>query len=331
MINILYAASDLENSKIQLSRFLKASENKAYNIKIAAFKKSAPKNVHIDWTLDALLDFFKPNTWSLENPNFHIYYEQVKSFKPDLIISDMEYFTSYVANTLNIPLWQCSSSLINYGILKGKKYNLGLWGKYSFIIQQNALNRQQRDRYIIENSNKIFIYSHFGDLFPSPELNKNFEWIRPYHSIGKVSIPCEHNIVAGMLANDKKIFSLLNKYKDSVAFSEFELENYENILLKSMTNQEEYFCNLRNSNLFLCQGQTSFLADAFYNNKYSIVIPNFKDNECITNAIYSEHFKLSSNIYDIKSNIEKYYKYIITSQYNNKIAFLHQKVDEFIK
>ena len=54
-IKILYAAGNTSNSKIQLSRFLKAIADKPYTIKVAAYKNSSP-SIHIDWTLDYLLN-----------------------------------------------------------------------------------------------------------------------------------------------------------------------------------------------------------------------------------------------------------------------------------
>src|SRR5215472_2925063 len=123
-MKILYAASNNQNAKIQLSRFLDAIGTN-HQIKIAAYKKSTPSGVNVDWTLDALLNIYRPNLLSLHNDNLDIYYEQVRSYNPDVVVSDMEYFTSYVANDLNITLIQCSSSIINFAL--ERKYNLKLF------------------------------------------------------------------------------------------------------------------------------------------------------------------------------------------------------------
>src|SRR5574338_1119629 len=101
-MKILYAASNNLNAKIQLSRFLKAMDGSKHQIKIAAYKTSSPKDISIDWTLDALLNIYKPDLLSLHNDNLNIYFEQIKNFQPDLVISDLEYFTSYVSSDLNL-------------------------------------------------------------------------------------------------------------------------------------------------------------------------------------------------------------------------------------
>src|SRR5271155_1177897 len=109
-MKILYAAGDNTNACTQLSRFVQAMPN--HQIKVAAYQQSSPKGMNIDWTLNCLLNVFTGQI--AENDNLKIYYDQIVYFAPDLIISDLEYFTSYLAGVGNIPLWQCSSSLINY-------------------------------------------------------------------------------------------------------------------------------------------------------------------------------------------------------------------------
>lgn len=326
-LKILYAAANSENSKIQLSRFLSAVKGKPYQIKIAAYKKSSPKNVNIDWTLDCLLNIFRPNHLSLDNDNFKLYLKQVKYFNPDLIISDLEYFTSQLANILEITLWQCSSSLINFAVSFDDKYNLGIFKKYSFIFHRNPLH-SQRIINLLVNSNQNLVYSHLGDLESSPTLKENFQWVRPYSKTGKIFPTCHHNIVGATLSNNKKMISFLKDIPDSVLFSQFNNEQYENILMKDINNDDEYFCNLQNSYLYACEGQTSFLADAFYNEKYSAIIPNFNESECILNSLFSTHFKLSSIIYSKENSLIELMSNRIELSINPNIKYLHQRLEE---
>jgi hypothetical protein len=325
MLKILYAASNNENAKIQLARFIKAMVGKPVIIKVAAYKKSSPKGTPINWTLDCLLNIFNPEHISLDNDNLKTYFDQVKYFAPDLVISDLEYFTSYVANELNITLWQCSSSIINFALTTKYKYNLGIFSNYAYILNKNPIHTQRLVN-IIDNSNCNFVYSHFGDTISQPPLKENFEWIRPYHSVGKEYIPCEHNVVAGLNYNNKDILDMLKAYPDSIVFSNFQDETHYNLLIKTIDNEEEYFCNLRNSNLFVNEGQTSFLADAFYNHKYSIVVPNIEDAECIINSSISERLKLSTCIF-LSQDLNYYNNLSVTPHYNENIKFLHEKID----
>lgn len=326
-MKILYAASNNYNAFIQLSRFMKAMDGSKHQIKIAAYKKSSPKNLSIDWTLDCLLNFYLPEQMGLtNNDNLQIYYDQIKYYAPDLIISDLEYFTGYLANVMNITTWQCSSTLINYGLDKSEKYNLGIFKYYAYALHREE---QVRQRFInlCDNSNGNFIYSHFGDTAQSPKLQDNFQWIRPYHQIGKQSIPCQHHIIAGLPHSNKKIIKKLGKYSDTIVFTSSSQENYHNVIVKDIANQEEYFCNLKNSPLFICQGQTSFLADAFYNGKYSLTYPDYQDAEAILNSHISSHLGLSGSI-TLTEDLDIYQDKIVEPMYNENINYLHQEIEK---
>lgn len=327
MLKILYATSNNSGAKIQLARFMKAMQDKPYIVKVAAYQKSSPK-INIDWTLNCLLNIYKPDLISLDNDNFAIYLDQVKYFAPDLIISDLEYFTSQVANILNTTLWQCSSSMLNFALSHEEKYNLGAFKHYSYVLNKHPLHTQ-RTVNLIDNSNCNFVYSHLGDIENSPKLKEQFEWIRPYHVTGKYAVPCQHNVIAATLGNNKKILHLLKKHNDSVVFSDFDGEEYSNLLVKDIGNEEEYSCNLKNSNVFVCEGQTSFLADAFYNQKYSVILTDLKDAECILNAAFAEKAQISSVIYDSATDLNVYMNRKITNQLNDTTQFLHERIWEY--
>lgn len=320
-LKILYATGENSNGRIALSRFMKAVQDTPHIIKIAAFKKSSPKNMSIDWTLNCLHNIFDPKIDMLDNEYFITYYEQVKSFNPDLIISDLEYFTSYIGNILNTTVWQCSSSMLNFALPHSEKYNTGL-AKYIHLLKYD---NNQKIVNILENSNYNFVYSHFGDLQNRPKLKDNFKWVRPYHVAGKKYIPCQHNVVAGLLSNNKQILSLLKKYPDSVVFTEFYKEQYSHLALKDIGDYDEYACNLRNCCFFVCEGQTSFLADAFYNNKQAVVLPDFYDVECVINSIFSEKLKLSKTMYGNEIQLEG--SEDISHSYRDDVKFLHEHLE----
>jgi hypothetical protein len=325
MLKILYAAQNNVNSKIQLTRFLNAMCGTQHRIKIAAYKISSPQNVSIDWTLDCLQNMFKPEHVTLDNDNFITYYNQVKHYNPDLIISDMEYYTSEIANTLGTALWQCSSSMINFALTNEYKYNLGIFKRYAFLFNRNPLHSQRMIN-IQDNSNCNYVYSHFGDCQSPPSLKEGYEWIRPYHQVGKIRVPCQHNVVGGILGSNKPLISLLKRHADSVCFTDFQGETYANPMVKDIRNQEEYFCNLRNSNLFACAGQTSFLADAFYNSKHSVVLVNLEDPECVINSTISEKLGLSTSIYQPQEELPLAQPFEIVP--SERIKFLHERIEE---
>lgn len=324
-MKILYAASNNLNAKIQLTRFLKAMQGSKHQIKVAAFKLSSPEGINIDWTLDCLLNIYRPELMTLDNDNLRIYYEQVKYYEPDLIISDLEYFTSYIANVLNIKVWQCSSSLVNIAMERSEKYNLGVFKHFSFLIERDE-EQKNRTLNLLENSNGNFVYSHFGDTEAPPKIREGFEWVRPYHQVGKYNVPCQHFIIGAIPDGNKELIAFLRKQPDAVVFVESPSETYSELRVKDIKNAEEYFCNLQNCGYFLCQGQTSFLADAYYNGKWSIIYPDYEDAEAVLNSAISRHLKLS-RIIDLDEKLGNR-ALDIKPSYNPSIKFLHEKVNE---
>lgn len=324
-MKILYAASNNQNSRIQLSRFLREVDS-SHQIKIAAYKKSSPDGVNIDWTLDALLNIYRPHLFSLDNDNFSIYLQQVKDYAPDLVISDLEYFTSMVARELNLHIWQCSSLMINFALTRKEKYGLGLFKNYAYVVSKESVNTQRLIN-VIDNSNRNFVYSHYGDTNSPPSIQTNFEWIRPYCQLAKNYVPCQHFITAGLYNNDKRLINLLRKYPDSVIFMERCQEQHRDLHVKDIRIEHEYYCNLKNSNFFACQGQTSFLADAFYNSKYSLIYPNYDDSESVTNSQISQNLNLGS-IMTYSADINSVICPDVQPVLSGKIKYLHEHIKE---
>lgn len=323
-MKILYAASHNHNAKIQLSRFLREMEGSEHQIKVAAYKKSSPKGINIDWTLDALLNVYRPDLLSLHSDNLSIYLEQVKDFAPDLIISDLEYFTSCAAIDLNIPLWQCSSSLINYALVRNEKYNLGLFKYHAHALNRDTVHSQRMVN-ILDNSDKNFVYSHYGDMSDPPSLMEGFHWIRPYHQITRNYIPCQHFITAAFSVPDKKLIAFLKNYSDSIVFIDDPRERYDDLQVKDIRIEDEYYCNLKNSVFYVCQGQTSFLADAFYNGKYALVFPDYEDAESLTNSQLAQKIGVGS-IMTYTDGLPD--QLLVEPVYSSSIKYLHEHIEE---
>ncbi len=326
MIKIVYAAGNSLNSKIQLKRFLNAIKNKNYRIKVAAYKKSSPVNTNIDWTLDALLDFRKPSRFTFDSDNFQTFYDQVKAFSPDLIISDLEHFSSYIANQLGCILWQYSSIYIYHALERHYKEAMAFKRHYREAMTAEP-NYEQTIKNLILNSDKNYICSHFGDVPNPPQIASNFEWVRPYHQIGKISKPCKHNIVAGMSNNHKPILNALNQNEDCVAFTDGCIEYYRNIVIKPFINEEEYYCNLKNCSLMVSQGQTTFLSDAYYNGKFSALYLDYSDMECVTNGMISDKLFFSKTMPINGDKLDDFLNIDHEPKYNSGIDMIHKKIE----
>ena len=78
--------------------------------------------------------------------------------------------------------------------------------------------------------------------------------------------------------------------------------------------------------MFVSSGQESLLADAYYNNKYSVIIPDFTDAECIISSMFDEKYKLGSIIYDRKE-LPNFFGRKVISEKKENIFQLHDFLD----
>lgn len=263
-IKILYAADNRLGSFYQLQRFLWATNSKNYEIKIAAYEKSMG-NLYVDYTLDCLLNFSDKYDAISYNGNYKYYYNEIKRFNPDLIITDCEIFTALVALELNIKYWQCSPMLLRYVLSEDMIYNTGWTKKYEELFSKD------HKRKIYENSSVLgadrkFVISNLCDITNKISLPNGYKWARP----------------------------------------DFILQN-----------QMPHNYSVNN-------GLSYPLFDAFYNQQYSFIKPNYSEYESIMQSFIYEKFGFGKITNGIISSV---YNQIDIS-INNNIKFLHEYLGE---
>ena len=231
---------------------------------------------------------------------------------------------------LNIPMWQCSSSFIDLAIKNNRKYRLKLFTNFSKILDKRTEHYNKYVIHILDNSDKKLLYSHLNDVDNSIEIKDDFEWISPYHNLGKTSQICKHNTVIISDVLDKNIINNIKNNHDNVYFTKYINKFYENIKLKKINNESEYYCNLKNSNFFICNGELSYLADAYYNGKKPLIFVDYKDKDSVINSTIADKFNCGTIFNSI--NYQKYFSNnqdIVSNKRNN--LFLHEKINNYFK
>jgi hypothetical protein len=319
-LKILYASSQKTGTNEQLNRFLQAIVPSNYIVKIAAYygvRCIRP----VDWILNALHDVFCFDRFSMDGDNLEIYYQQIKNFHPDLIISELEPFTSHVAALLQLPIWQISPFLLWEGW--DGSHPIGLERRYQHLLPE--IKEHRRMLAMLAASNANLICSHLGDLAEPPRIKSGFDFIRPYHFIGHHSVPCQHRVVGITTNNNRALIRLLSSYDDAILFTDVLSEMFPQLTLKDAKNAAEYSCNLFNSPHFICRGDIGHLADAFYNGKYCVVMPDFTDRNSVVNAYLNQHFQLGQSLYGDKDRLPIQIA-VPLPHYNPQIKLLHERL-----
>lgn len=295
-MKILYAAGNRIGSFYQLKRFL-GSVSKRHTIKIAAYKKSMG-DLDVDYNLDSLLNFTNPEGISF-NGNYNYYANEIRRFAPDLIISDFEIYTSIMAGELKIKLWQFSPVNLYYALDAKTKQASGIHKYYSHLIESNH-KKSDYINYILNNSDRKFVLSHLCDCAAAPSLIDGFEWVRPSFILGEGGSNFDNVIV--LPKTNKKIIDEF-KNKNSILFSPFYFEKYDRMLVANI-NSDDYALPLDNCKIFITDGTATFLADAFYNQKYCFSITRYDDIEAVIGSFMNEYCKLGKMDLGNSSTVE---------------------------
>jgi hypothetical protein len=288
-MKILYAAGNRLGSFFQLKRFLDSVKDQNHKIKIAAYKKSMG-TLDIDYTLDSLLNFSSPESGMSFNGNYKYYYNEIKRFAPDLIISDFEIYTSIIALEANIKLWQVSPVLLYNALYDELKNMLGIYKNHAYLVAHNLVKKEYLN-HILNNSDKKFVLSHLCDIESPPILLTGYEWARPEFILGNKSND-KIDYVVTAIENNKDIVEEL-KNKNAVIFSNFSYERYPKMKVKNIYDELEYRQYIDNCKLYISDGTAIFLADAFYNQKFCITVPRYDDIEPIIASYINTHYGIS--------------------------------------
>jgi hypothetical protein len=316
MLKILYAAGNRLGSYYQLKRFLQSIQHKKYNIKIATYKKSLV-DLNVDFMLDSLLNITNPQEISF-NGNYIYYYNEIKRFAPDLIISDFDIYTSNIALELNIKLWQFSPINLYYGIDNNVKYNTGIHKNYFYLFDSSP----RKNGYILNilnNSNRRFILSHICDTPHNNIISSDYEWIRPNFILGNGVDNVDYFLAIAQ--SNKNIINEL-KDKDSILFSPSHTEKFGTIKTVNILAENIYKKYIENCKYFISDGTAVFAADAFYNQKYNVSIPRYDDIETVIVSMINQYFKLGCASFNYNQS------YQINIELNDKVKFISEHLGE---
>lgn len=290
-MKILYVGNDSPSSLLQLERFRARPKN--FEVRYAGFNNSLSE-IGVDYTLDPIGN--SSRTGRVKRSNLDRYISEIAAYRPNLIINDFDFPTSYAATELGIPYWLASSTLLYFGMPKLMKQTIKIGQYFTNLFENFAYNHI----YQITNADRLLMYSCLGDMSMCPELLPRFEWVRPYHIKASYS-ERQPAFIATLMETDKKFIKYLSNLGDTNLYSPFEYEKYKNINHLNILNNISYAEDLNQAYLCFNRGESSLVADAFYNEKYSLIYPNVKNIDTIINGHVFQYLKLAERIYTRES------------------------------
>lgn len=240
--------------------------------------------------------------------NMSMMYKLAKNFKPDIIVSDFEFYANLLSHMLRIPL----ISIDNMHVLTEAKYSSP--NKY---IKDRIFSEAVVHAFI-QKADRTLIYSYFY-----PELkNEDTRYVNPIirdEIINLKPTVGRHILVYQTSNSNEELIQLLkdNPDKEFIIYG-FNMDKREDNLLFRKFSEKQLYDDFKSAWCVITNGGFSFITEALQLEKPVLSIPVNKQFEQILNAIYIDrlgygehHDMINQEILDnFLANITQYRKNI---------------------
>ncbi len=209
--------------------------------------------------------------------NFRMLYNIAKAFKPNIIISDFEVYSSFLSKIMRIPL----ISLDNIHVITQCEIEV----PDEYLIEKIAAKGVIHS--FIVNPKEYLITTYFYppvkqknvSLFP-PILRKEILNLRPYTG-GNV-------LVYQTSDSNREIIKHLKNIDEKFVIYGFDMEKTEDNLQFRKFSEERFFKDFESARAVISNGGFTLISEAIYLGKPVLSIPVKKQFEQIVNAFYLE-------------------------------------------
>lgn len=302
-MRILYGAGNFSGSNIRLGRFLKHCSRRQHDVRVAAYLRNHQYLDCIDWTLDAVRTK-KPNPKARVADLFGGYdgeFPRVHLDRFSEMLAELTEWDPQLVISDAEPVTAHIAKAFCTRLWSCSPLHLldGVEWDIGHINRSAVIKRARRQLASLPSSARKLVYSPFADLSMRPLLKDGYEWVTPY----------------------------TNPNDDGCLGERVEQNGFRFIL-------QALHCGAWKPAV-LTTGETSFVADAFYQGKIIAVSPHSWDAETVLNAILCEYFGVGRNLGEIGKDISysnNQLRLFQNSQFNTdylskqKWGKLHEKV-----
>lgn len=210
--------------------------------------------------------------------NLGLLYKMARDFKPEVVISDFEFYASLISNILRIPL----ISVDNMHVIT--QCNIEYPKKY----RKDKLKAEAVIRSFIIRPKRYIITSYFFpkpkdpekvSMFP-PILRKKIMNLKPYYG--------DHIFVYQTSKSNIRLLKALKKIKKKFIIYGFNEHRIDGNLYFRKFNENEFFKDLESAAAVITNGGFTLISEALYLKKPIYSVPVKGQFEQIINAIYLE-------------------------------------------
>jgi uncharacterized protein (TIGR00661 family) len=255
--------------------------------------------------------------------SLRLMYSVAKAVKPQVIISDFEFYSNLLSKILRLPL----ISLDNMHVLTQAELDVPSEFRTERIAAEGVV------RSFIQLPAVYLITSYFYPPLKNPEKSKYFPPVLREEIMNLKPYKGDHVLVYQTSDSNWKLLEILKKFDDEFIVYGFHQEGRDENLRFKKFNEDEFFQDLAQARAVITNGGFTLISEALYLGKPVLSVPVKKQFEQILNAIYLERLGYGEFHQDLEeedianflSNLEKYRKNIdLTFKHDNNQAILEE-------
>jgi uncharacterized protein (TIGR00661 family) len=210
--------------------------------------------------------------------NIRLLYNIANEFKPDLIISDFEFYSNILSKIIRVPM----ISIDNMHVITHCKIDVPR--KYS----RDKLKAEGVVRSFIMRPQKYIITSYFYPEIKNKDKVSIFPPILREEILNLKPTKGDHVLVYQTSTSNKNLIEILKKINENFIVYGFEMEKKDKNLIFRKFNEDQFFSDLGSCKAVLANGGFTLISESIYLKKPVLSIPVKGQFEQILNAIYLE-------------------------------------------
>ena len=210
--------------------------------------------------------------------NIQLLYNIANEFKPDIIISDFEFYSNILSKIIRVPM----ISIDNMHVITHCKIDVPR--KFS----RDKMKAEGVVRSFIMGPQKYLITSYFYPEIKNKDKVSMFPPILREEILDLEPSKGEHVLVYQTSTSNFKLIETLKKVDEKFIVYGFDLEKVEKNLIYRKFNEDQFFKDLGSCKAVLANGGFTLISESIYLKKPVLSIPVKGQFEQILNAIYLE-------------------------------------------
>jgi uncharacterized protein (TIGR00661 family) len=248
--------------------------------------------------------------------SLRLMYSVAKAVKPQIIISDFEFYSNLLSKVLRLPL----ISLDNMHVLTQAELEVPRQFRTERLAAESVV------RSFIQMPTQYLITSYYYPPLKNPKKTKYFPPVLREEIMNLKPYNGEHVMVYQTSDSNLKLLEILKEFDDEfIVYGFHRDEKDENLEFKNF-NENDFFQDMAQARAVISNGGFTLISEALYLGKPVLCVPVKKQFEQILNALYLDRLGYGEFHEDVeREDIERFLSRSDEYRKNIKNYFVHDQ------